>query len=188
MSMLNQRTHIDVQLKGYPHGGKVKCHIWTEKTWNKKYLTNFVQAHLKLDGDLEGFIIHDILIKNTVHTNVRKRKEEDYKTIIIDSITYITMMKKDEKKKDEKKEEKTNLKKVTTYNQTDNDIKWLIQTLENELFMREHELSNDHFNFFTNNEEITLENVKELFEKCDGDIFKLRKNKIRENLKGLLLN
>lgn len=183
MSILDQRSHIEVQLKGYPHGRKVKCHIWTEKNWSRKYLINFVNANLKLEDELEGFIIHDVLIRNTVYTNVRKKKEEDYKTIIIDSITYITMRKKEDKKKDD---EKTNLKKVTTYNQTDDDIKWMIQTLNDELFMREHELSNDHFEFLTKNEEVTTENVKELFDKCGGDIFKLRKNRIRENIKNLL--
>lgn len=187
MSILDQRSHIEVQLKGYPHGRKVKCHIWTEKDWSKKYLTNFVKENLKLEGELEGFIIHDILVRNTVYTNQRHKKNEDYDTIITDSITYITMRKKENKKKDDsKKEEKTNLKKVTIYNQTDDDIKWMIQTLNDELFMREHELSNDHFDFLSKNEEVTLENVKELFEKCGGDIFKLRKSKIRENIKNLL--
>jgi hypothetical protein len=193
MITLDRNAYLDIQLAGYPHGVKLKCHIRTEKNWEKEDFSNFVKENFKisdLDDEYKKFVLYDIFVRNIVYTNIKK-VEEQYDVIIIDSILKTSIKKdnkkkEDAKKKEDTKEEKTNLKKVTTYNQTDDDIKWLIQTLNDELFMREHELSNDHFKFLIDNEEITLENVKGLFDECEGDIFKLRKRKIRDNIKELL--
>lgn len=183
-NIVDTKTFLEIRTKDYPVGKKLRCVLWLEGMYEKEQIEEYIKSNLILNEHFKDIVIHDIKIFNTVLTNCRKEEEKYGELILISSITTFPSTKNDNENKKDKKVELSSLK---LHNYSDKELNNLKDKINDEFIMREYKFSNDEYDFYKKNiEEVKLSEVKELFAKCDGDIFKLRKEKIRENLQNIL--
>jgi len=179
--MSDTKVFIELQIKDFPAGKKIKCHFWLKgEGYSKTYIEKYIKENLSLDEYYKNYVIHDIKVFNPITTNTRK-STDNYGVITMDIITIL--FSKDTKKEEEKK----NLRTLKLSDYKTEDIEYLNKKIHIELLMRKYNFNDDEYKFYiANKDEVNIENVKEIYKKCSGDIFKLRKNKIRENITNII--
>jgi hypothetical protein len=180
----NTKCHLLIKIKDYPIGKNMKCYVWFEGAVDKKEIENKVKNCLTLSETYKDYAIAEISVVNNVMTNTRMEKNENFGEIILQSISNVY-----EGNPKKQKEKKHSFKDIKYSDLTDKDIEEIDKKLTIEMFKRQHKLNDSEYRFYIENkDEVDLEKVKEVYEKCGGDIFKLRKDKIRENIANLLKN
>ena len=179
MGIFNTKVFAEIQLKDYPTGKNIKCHFWLENNVTKEEAYNYVKNSLILSESYKDCVVHEIKIFNLLITN-NKTSDENFGDIVLDSITnsYQSVVKKDKK---------VDIKDLNLKDYSESDIEYIRKKMAEELIMRRHNLLLTEFNFYKDNQkEINIEDTKEIYKKYNGDIYKLRKEKIRENLKNMI--
>ncbi len=181
-NIVDTKSFIEIRLKDYPVGRKLRCILWLEGMYEKDQVEEYIKSNMVLINQFKDAVIHEVKVFNSILTNCRKEEEKYGELILISVITNYTASNK--KKESEKKVDINSLK---LHNYSVKEITKLKEKIDDELIMREYHLSDREYEFYkNNNDEVTLNSVKEIYEKCDGDIFKLRKERIRENISNLL--
>ena len=179
MTKFDTKVFLEIQTKGYPAGKKIKCHFWLEGHIIRSKVDDYIKNSLVLSDTYKDYIVHEIKVFNLYITNTKK-EDEDFGFLMLDSVTNAV---------GETKEKKKDVRKIDFKDYTDADIEYVKKKMGEELIMRKYNLIKEEFDFYKDNcQEINIEDVKEVYKKCDGDIYKLRKEKIRENIKDILEN
>jgi hypothetical protein len=126
-------------------------------------------------------------VVNSLVTNTRLKDNENFGDIILESVTNV--FDGNPKNKGKKKGENEITKDIKYSELTDKELDELSFKVNKEQFKRKNKFSEAEYMFWCENMmEIKVEDIKEVYEKCGGDIFKLRKMKIRENISDMLEN
>ena len=183
MPMFNTKCYLLIKVKDYPIGKNLKCYVWFEGLIKDIDVKSSVKNSLTLSDTYKDYSIKEIEVVSTIVTNTMKT-EENFGEIILQSITNVF-----EGNPKKQKDKKFSFKDIKYSELTDKDIEEIDRKLNAEIFKRQHKLSDSEYKFYIENrDEVDLTKVKEIYEKCGGDIFKLRKEKIRENIANLLEN
>ncbi len=178
--MSDTKVFIEIQIKDFPAGKKIRCHFWLKgEGYSKADMEKYVKENLSLYEYYKDCVIHDIKVFNPITTNTRKPTDE-YGVVTMDVIT--VLFSKETKKEDDKK----NLRTLKLSDYKTEDIEYLNKKIYNELLMRRYDLNENEYNFYNiNKDEVKIEDVKEVYKNCGGDIYKLRKNKIRDRISNM---
>ena len=180
----NTKCHLLVKIKDYPIGKNMKCYVWFEGAVDKDEVENKVKNSLTLSETYKDYAIAEITVVNTVMTNTRLKKDENFGEIILQTVSNVY-----EGNPKKQKEKKYDHKIIKYSDLTDKELEDISRKTNKEQFKRQNKFSEAEYVFWTENMlDIKLENIKEVYEKCGGDIFKLRKMKIRENISSILEN
>jgi hypothetical protein len=180
MPNLNTKIFLEIRVKDYPIGKNIKCHLWLEGNVSRKEAEEYIKNSLLLTGAYKNYIIHEIYIHNLFITNTKYDVlKENYGELILDSITNSVQTEK-------KKEKKMDITDIKYSELSLKDIESINNKITDEIFKRKYNLNFDEYKFYIDNkEEIDITDIKEAYKKCGGDIFKLRKEKIRDYLNEL---
>ena len=182
MGIFNTKVFLEIQVKGFPVGKRIKCHLWLEGEVKRADVDNYIKNSMTLSEEYKKDVIEEIKVFNLCMTNTRK-EEENYGDMILDSVSNAV----DTESRKLPKKTKVDLRGLSLKDYTDLEIEAAKKRLEEELVMRRFSLLREEFEFYKDNQkEINIEDVKDVYKKCDGDIYKLRKEKIRENIKDML--
>ena len=182
--MLDMDTKIVFKVKalGFPTGVIYQMYVWLNGNINNagKYIDNHVDEIKESLKDT--MYVHSIEHNYTTYTNT-KPENEHYGDIILDKEIKISTEKKLKTKKEIKPVK--DIAKIDLPNIDEKDLITLKQRIVNELFKREHKLSDDVFNFYlVNKDEITPEEAKKICEEHGSvDMFLLKKREIRKKVK-----
>ena len=183
MPLFNTKCYLLIKIKDYPVGKNLKCYVWFEGLMENIDVKNSVKNCLTLSDTYKDYIIKDIEVVSTISTNNMK-PEEKFGEITLQSITNVF-----EGNPKKQKNKKFDIKDIKYSELTDKEIEDLEKKIRKESFKRQYGLSEAEYIFWKGNlNEVKIEDVKEVYKKCDGDIFKLRKAKIRENISNILEN
>ena len=183
MPMFNTKCYLLIKIKDYPIGKNLKCYVWFEGLIKDIDVKNSVKNCLTLSDTYKDYAIKDIEVVNTITTNSMQLTEK-FGEITLQSITNVF-----EGNPKKQKDKKYNIKDIKCSELTDKEIEDLEKKINKESFKRRNKFSEAEFLFWADNvNELKIEEVKEVYEKCGGDIFKLRKAKIRENIANMLEN
>lgn len=182
-SLFNTKCYLLIKIKEYPIGKNLKCYVWFEGLAENIDIKNSVKNCLTLSDTYKDYAIKDIEVVSTLATNGMK-PEEKFGEITLQSITNV--FEGNPKKQKNKKHSHNDIKFSDL---TDKEIEDIDNKIKKERFKRLNGFSEAEYTFWaSNSDEIKIEDVKETYKKCDGDIFKLRKAKIRENISSILEN
>lgn len=191
------KVAIKVQVKDYPTGSVVRLHFWLDDFYLRKDIEKYIKTKLKFDKEFtDKYIIHDTIIDKIVYVNSKSVKEE-FGSLIFDSCKRISLnftsssatspkstattsttstTFKSKKKKDEKK-------KISFVDMEMDKLLEHKEKIDAELFRREHSFTEEEYLFYkTNMDVLSVDNVKTMFKTCNGDIYKLKKDRIRQRL------
>lgn len=184
--MLDTKAYLEIQFKGYPVGKKIRCHIWVQGVISKEQLESDLKKYLSLHGEYKDEIIHKIKVFNCYSTN-NKKDNENYLDLIVNStLDAINLKAFNEMKPKKEKDNGFSAKTINLTDMKDDDVVKLHERLEEEILRRRYSLTVEEFKFFKENkDEIDISYTKEFYEKCGGDIIKLKKQKIREKINSL---
>ena len=181
MGMFNTKVFLEIQIMGYPTGKRIKCHFYLEGNVTREKVNDYINNSLRLSDEYKDYPVNDIKVHNLYITNT-KNEADDFGNIILDSVSNAVG-------EVEKKETKKDVRKINLKDYTDADIEYVRKKMSEELVMRRYNLLQEEFNFYVaNQQEIDIEDAKDAYKRYDGDIFKLRKEKIRENIANMLEN
>lgn len=182
-SIFNTKCYVLIKIKDYPIGKNLKCYVWFEGIVKNNEVENYVKNSMTLSETYKNYPIADIKIVSTLATNSMK-PEDKFGELILQSITNVY-----EGNPKKEKEKKYTIKDIDYSKLTDKEIEDIDRKINAEIFKRKHNLNDSEYKFYiANREEVDINNVKEIYEKCDGDIFKFRKERIRENISSMLEN
>jgi hypothetical protein len=182
MGIFNTKVFLEIQVKGYPVGKRIKCHLWLENEVTRAEVEKYVKGSLIFSDEYKKDTIEEVKIYNLCMTNTKKG-EENFGDMILDSVSNAV----DTETRRSNKKSKVDLRGLSLKDYTDLEIEAAKKRFEEELVMRRFSLLREEFEFYKDNQtEINIEDVKDVYKKCDGDIYKLRKEKIRENIKDML--
>ena len=186
--MLDTKAYLEIQFKGYPVGKKVRCHIWIKGRVEEERLKEDLKNHLNLFGAFKEEQVHKIKIFNLYLTN-SKKDNESYNELIVDSeVDAINLNMLNHNVKESKKIKNEEFKPATIklVDMKDDDLVKLHERMSEEILRRRYSLTEKEYAFYKDNEtDINIWDAKELYKKFDGDIIKLRKQKIREKISNL---
>lgn len=184
MPLFNTKCYLLIQIKDYPIGKNIRCYTWFEGVMKEKEILEFIKNSLTLSETYNKYTIHDIKVVSILMTNSMESSEK-FGELVLLSINNVF----EGNSKKPKKEKELSLKDIKYSELTDKEIEEIDRKLNIEIFKRRNKLNDKEFNFYMENKnEVALDNVKEIYEKCGGDIYKLRKDKIRENIASMLEN
>jgi len=185
-SLMDTKIYFNVKALGFPVGKIYKMYIWLEGNVSnsRKYIDDEVD-NIK-DQLKDVCVVHSIEHLYTTYTNTA-HKDEEYGVVNVDSESNASTGTKT-KTKTKKVEPKpvTDINKIDLPNIDKDDLVRLRIRTVNELFKREHSLSDDVFNFYLKNkDEITVDEAKQLCEEHGSvDMFLLEKRKLRKMVEG----
>jgi hypothetical protein len=180
----NTKCYLFIKIKDYPIGKNLKCYVWFEGSVDIKEIEKRVKDSLILSETYKDYAIAEIRIVNSIMTNTKLKEDENFGEIILQSISNVF-----EGNPKKQKENKFTFKDIKYSDLTDKELDDIDNKLTTEIFKRQHKLSDSEYKFYMENkDEVGLNDVKEIYEKCGGDIFKLRKSRIRENIASILEN
>jgi len=181
---MDTKVYFNVKGLGFPTGKIYKMYIWIEGHINNagKYLDD--NADLIRDQLKDVCHVHSIEHAYTTYTN-SAHPEANYGEIVLEKEVSVTIAGKTKIKKNKVVKPVTDISKVDLPNIDKDDLTKLKQRIINELFKREHGLSDDVFNFYViNKDEISVEEAKQICEEHGGsvDMFLLKKRKLRKKV------
>ena len=183
MPLFNTKCYLLIKIKDYPVGKNLKCYVWFEGLIKDIDVKNSVTNCLTISDTYKDYTIKDIEVVSTISTNNMK-PEEKFGEITLQSITNVF-----EGNPKKQKSKKIDPKDIKYSELTDKEIEDLDRKISKESFKRRNKFTEAEYMFWINNSnEVKIEDAKEVYEKCGGDIFKLRKAKIRENISNMLEN
>ena len=177
---MDTKIVFKVKALGFPKGKIYQMYVWLSGNIDKagEYLDNHadeIKESLK-----DTMYVHSIEHSYTTFTNT-KSGDEKYGDIILDK-----ELKMNSKKTKTKKEVKptTDISKIDLPNIDTDNLKKLRIRVVNELFKREHDLSDDVFSFFLKNQDkLSVEEAKTICEEHGSvDLFLLEKREVRKKV------
>jgi hypothetical protein len=183
MPMFNTKCVVLIKIKDYPIGKNLKCYVWMEGSVTGVDVQSRVKNFLTLSETYKDYDIKDIEVVSTIMTNTMEMSEK-FGELTLMSITNVF-----EGNPKKQKNKKFDIKDIKYSELTDKEIEDLDRKVSTEAFKRRNKFTDAEFSFWVDNsKDIKIEEVKEIYAKCGGDIFKLRKAKIRENITNMLEN
>lgn len=184
METLDTKVYLEIRVYGYPVGKKVRCHLWLEGDVGKEHSKIYLENNLELMDEYANATIEGVTVFNAVLSPSRPM-DEDYNKLIVKS--EVDAFRNKEYVKPLNIEQKLKLSSIDLSNYNNADITSLRTRLNKELFIREHNLTTEEYDFYVDNSNIVfISDIKEEYKRSNGDTFKLRKNKIRDNISKIL--
>ncbi|MFW6225953.1 MAG: hypothetical protein ACOC3V_03260 [bacterium] len=185
--MLDTKAYLEIKFKGYPIGKKVRCHMWVEGKIKEEDFLNKIEKHLSLVDEFKNEILHEIKIFNLYLTNTKKDYEKYNELVINSTIGAVNLNINNTKNSKKFKNESSSPKNIELYKMKDDDVIKLYERLGEEIIRRRYSLTEEEFSFYKDNEkDFDISDTKELYKKYDGDIIKLRKQRIRKKLEEMI--
>jgi hypothetical protein len=182
MSLFNTKVIVLFKIKDYPIGKNLKCYVWFEGDTKDMNIEEKLKSSLVLSESYKNYDIKEIQVVSKVMTNSMPQTDK-FGELNLMSISNV-FEGNPKKEKNRKVNTTTDLSLLTQKELEDLDRK-----VNKELFKRNNNLNENEYVFYMNNmNDIKLTEVKEIYEKCGGDIYKLRKERIRENISNMLEN
>ena len=178
MPLFNTKFILLIKIKDYPIGKNLKCYVWFEGVKKDEEVINHIKNSLTLSEAYKDYIIADMQIVGTLTTNSMQPKEKFGELNLI-SINNVY----EGNPKKQKKEKKFDFKDIKYSELNLKDLESIDRKVNTEIFKRQNNLNDDEYKFYMENmKEINLADIKDIYQKCGGDIYKLRKDKIRKNI------
>jgi hypothetical protein len=184
MDVFYTRVNLRIEIKDYPVGGILRMHFWMDGIKTKGEAQPTIIKEISNNRDFtDKYTINQILIDGLYYTSTKSDKE-GFNIMVFDSFVKFSLP-KDKPKVDNKPKppKKVTFNDINLFDIDNDELKKQINRIENELFKRKYFFSDDEYNFYNElKDNINVEDTKDLFKKYNGDVFKYKKEKIREKL------
>lgn len=186
--IMDARINFNVKGLGFPTGKIYKMYIWVEDINEPgKYIDSHADEIKEQLKDI--CVVHSIEHTYTSYINSVSSKRK-YGDIVLDKTIDIPTTKIEKNTNKVKIKYVTDIKKLDFPNIPKDDLKTLKDEVDTELFKREHDLSDDVYNFYIAN--MDLVDIEECKKICDkhgtSDLYILRKKEVRKKIEEKVLN